>query len=247
MSENELIARRTRNAKIYDIGGGRRRVRIFQHSIHYRDAQNAWRTVQEEIDDSVATPGAYDVLRHGYKLHMDADFPRLRIQHPNGTSELVARLARIDGQPLTGSFTSMREPDFKRVRYEGVAPGVDAIIAFRPGRVRMAIYIKGAAATAREFMFEAQSDNLDDFGYTFDDQHRDNVESLETGRNIRDHHRPLRVLPDPPEPEINNPGTRMRVTRTWTGEVAVRDPVTRIRSWSSDPADVSYPVRIGGI
>ena len=250
-SLGELTELRTRRSKTFDLGPGvepgtrRRSLKVLPRNsrpAHYTDEQGNLRTVRRTLDRE---PGLYVQRAHRYQLEIDDDQPSFRMILRSGLT-MTARLARIDGSPVTGTFTSQRVAARSHVRYPDIVPGVDAIIVFLEGAIDISVFITDAAAPRGPFLFEATAPNLTPFKHQLNERYRDNIMGL-VARPRRDRFRPVNVIAPPPVIERIGQQDRMRVRKTWTGEVAKRDPVTRIRTWSSDPADIAYPVRIGGL
>lgn len=135
----EIVEERTLFAKIYDLGGDRRRMVASRSPIHYQDEDGKFQDIDMDIEDGRVCKCSYDMSIYGDKLGYHG-------KAPDGTDiemelETEWKTPKIEGNVAT---------------YEDIQDGVDLVIEFMPYGIRMNRVLKGPDS-CREAVFRMKN------------------------------------------------------------------------------------------
>lgn len=183
----EIVERRNLRAKTFDLGGGKRMLRLgIRKPLHYVNEQG-------QLEDIDLTPtldrGQHFISKTPYKARIGRDFPGYRYTGERGT--ISAELVAIAGNPI-----ARREPDYadKRFYWRGISLDTDCTIIPRNAGLAALVTLHSENAP-RSFTWEVLGDKAmmrpligrDDLGRSLEleqEWNGDNLQITWTGRVI---------------------------------------------------------------
>ena len=138
--KTEITSQRTRCAKTFDLGDGRRAVEVSIGATHYRQ-DGQW----QEIDTAIQPDGT--VERAPYSLNIDFARKSLRCRIKEDGSEFAIGLNRIGDGVQLGNVEPVIEGN--RVIWPDICPDTDLVIEAGRSRVRLRRVLKSDKAPTR--------------------------------------------------------------------------------------------------
>ena len=124
----ELVEERTLYAKVYDLGGKRRRMVASQQPIHYEDEDGKFQDIDTTIVDGRVHKCPYDVSLQGVGYAGKG---------PKGKTIQVELLSAADVEPVCEGCVAT---------YPEVAKDTDFVVVFRPNGIESFLVLKSADA-----------------------------------------------------------------------------------------------------
>src|SRR5690554_307502 len=120
----EIVSKRRSHSKVFDLGGGKRRVRVSRAPLHYlRDGKLV------DIDTTPRLAGKLlEVTEAPYRLKIDPERPAYLYTTETGR-QVEVELIEVGGKPINVRGSAQ---EAGAVRWKGIAPATD--VAFRPLR-----------------------------------------------------------------------------------------------------------------
>jgi hypothetical protein len=235
----EIIARRTRHSKSFQLPGGQIRVVHALYPVHWDNA-GTW----EEVDETPITNDGgvtWRTTNTPYLLQWESDTLTLTYRSKRGGDTCRIRLLRLDGVPVVPaplptvsgrSISAFVAPDLEielRVRSHGVEIFKTLHGPLAPTSLTWGVQIGDDSKLRFDLMNTSGRDNILLAAAT-------RPAGLNRTRRIEMAHSRT------PDDLVNVPGRNTyEVTETFTGRTRFIDPVTRARTWVNE---FEYPVEI---
>ena len=227
----ELTEKRTQFTKLFDLGGGKKRLRINRVPLHYKEDYESDQSPWLEIDTTAEEKdGRYVVERAPYQLEVSLDQVALTYRSRQG-GLVQASLDSLDGV-LVERLALKIDPriDGDKIWWEELVPGLDVYLQISPAGVEFFKVVKGEDAP-HEFGWEIVKQGGEQLGINRKNQAADNQ-----GRASR-------VEVEHSAPESLGAGRKKFITRQrlYKQSVHVPDRKTRIKQYKDE---IDYPVLV---
>lgn len=133
----ELVARRTATSRTYALPDGTFPTEAFAGPIHYRDADGAWRRIDNRLVPSSRPGYAYENAANSYTLYLPEDVADTPVRIESNDHWVEFELHGASGSPTAAGAEAV---------YDGVLPGVDVVYEARPSGVKEAFVLSGPDA-----------------------------------------------------------------------------------------------------
>jgi RHS repeat-associated protein len=133
----EVVGRRTRTSRTWETSDGRFYTRVYAAPVNYRDADGAWRAIDDTLTPTTAAGYAFENRAGRYQVRFPDNLGARPVELSDGGDSVGFTLRGADGGPVASGATA---------RFKDVLPGVSASYTAGPGSVKEDLTLADAGA-----------------------------------------------------------------------------------------------------